>query len=74
MKKPMIKLDALEQLVVLEALKYATESGHFKGLDKTPDGRISLIAWSNIADRTAERVERELYTPSGLNEAGEHKR
>lgn len=60
MKNVEMRINPLEQLVILEALRFAIKAGHFADLDpvkRKPTDRISLIAWRQLSTRTAARME-----------------
>ncbi len=60
MKTTTIQIDAIEQLVILNALKHANKTGFFKTAENVGKGKVSLFAWQKLADRLTDRLEREL--------------
>lgn len=56
MKNPTIKLEPVHAYVVAEALAHAINSGHFKALENPAPGRVSVFAFTNLAQQVLAQI------------------
>lgn len=56
MKNQTIKLEPVHAYIVAEALAHAIQSGHFKRLERPAPGRVSVFAFSNLAQQVLDQI------------------